>query len=134
MRLESIFIFSIWRKEIKQIVTPGPTVSFWGAGKLGSYFIRVKLYPLCRTVGSFTIYGIERCWVCLNKNIFKKKSKINHKLNFIYLFTCNKFMPQCVRKTVDKFRLRWNNYKMNERNFWKVKTCMQQHLFEHFAS
>ena len=43
-------------------------------------------------------------------------------------------MLQYVGKTVDEFRLRWNNYKMNDRNFLKGQTCMQQHLFEHFAS
>ena len=39
-----------------------------------------------------------------------------------------------VGKTVDDFRLRKNNYKMNDRNFLKGQTCKQQHLFEHFAS
>ena len=43
-------------------------------------------------------------------------------------------MLQYEGKTVDEFRLRWNNYKMNDRNFLKVETCMQQHLFEQFAS
>ena len=48
--------------------------------------------------------------------------------------TCKKCMLQYEGKTVDEFRLRWNNYKMNDRNFLKVETCMQQHLFEQFAS
>ena len=39
-------------------------------------------------------------------------------------------MVQFVGKPVDKFRIRWNNY----RNFVKGQTCMQQHLFEHFAN
>ena len=43
-------------------------------------------------------------------------------------------MLQYVGKTVDKFWLRWKNYKMNDRNFLKGQTCMQQHLFEHFTS
>ena len=38
------------------------------------------------------------------------------------------------RKTVDEFWLRWNNYKMNNRNFLNGQTCLQRHLFEHFAS
>ena len=37
-------------------------------------------------------------------------------------------------KTVGKFRLRWDNYKMNGRSFLKGQTYMQQHLFEHFPS
>ena len=43
-------------------------------------------------------------------------------------------MLQYVGKTVDEFRLRWNNSKMTSRNFLKGQTCMQQHLFENFAS
>ena len=43
-------------------------------------------------------------------------------------------MFQYVGKTVDEFWLRWNNSKMNDRNYLKGKACMQQHLFEHFAS
>ena len=39
-------------------------------------------------------------------------------------------MVQFVGKPVDKFQIRWNNY----RNFVKGQTCMQQHLFEHFAN
>ena len=37
------------------------------------------------------------------------------------------------RENVDEFQLRWNNNKMNDRNFLKGETCIQQHLFEHFA-
>ena len=43
-------------------------------------------------------------------------------------------MLQCAGKTVDEFWLRWNNYKMNDGNFLKSETCMQQHLYEHFAN
>ena len=39
-----------------------------------------------------------------------------------------------VGKTVDEFWIRWNNYKMNNRNFLKGQICMQQHLFENFAN
>ena len=42
-------------------------------------------------------------------------------------------MLQYVGKTVDGFRIRLNNYKMNDRNFLKGQTCMQQHLFQPFA-
>ena len=43
-------------------------------------------------------------------------------------------MLQYVGKTVDEFRLRWNNYKMNDKSFLKCQTCMQQHLFKQFVS
>ena len=42
-------------------------------------------------------------------------------------------MLQYVGKTVDKYRLRSKNHKMNDKNFVKSQTCMQQHLFEHFG-
>ena len=41
---------------------------------------------------------------------------------------------QYVGKTVDDFRLRWNNYKDNNRKYLRKESCMQQHLFEHFSS
>ena len=41
---------------------------------------------------------------------------------------------QYVSKTVDAFRLRWNNYKDNNRKYLRKEACMQQHLFEHFLS
>ena len=133
-------------KEVKKIFTPDPIVSFRGARKLGSYLVRAKLYPLERSVGSFKCNG-KWCQVCLNvtetktfsSTITKKEYKINHKFNcndkcLIYLLTCNKCMLQYVGKTVDEFRVRWNNCKMNDRNFLKSQTCIQQHLSEHFAS
>ena len=43
-------------------------------------------------------------------------------------------MLQYVGKTVDGFRLRWNNYKKNDKNFLKGQTSMQQHLSEYFAT
>ena len=36
--------------------------------------------------------------------------------------------------TVDDFRLRWNNYKNNNKKYLRKEACMQQHLFEHFSS
>ena len=32
------------------------------------------------------------------------------------------------------FRLRWNNYKSNDRKFVQNHACMQEHLFKHFNS
>ena len=39
-----------------------------------------------------------------------------------------------VGKTFDAFRLRWNNYEVNNRKYLRKETRMQQHLFEHFSS
>ena len=41
---------------------------------------------------------------------------------------------QYVGKTVDDFRLRWNNYKDDNRKYLRKESRMQQHLFEHFSS
>ena len=74
-----------------------------------------------------------------SSTVTKKEYKINRKFNcndkcLIYLLTCNECMLQYAGKSVDEFRLRWNNYKMNDRNFLKHQTCIQQHVFEHFES
>ena len=133
-------------KEVKKIFTPGPMVSFRGARKLGSCLVRAKLYPLERSVGSLKCNG-KRCQVCLyftetktfSSTVTKKEYVINHKFNcnskcLTYLLTCKKCMLQYLGENVDEFQLRWNNYKMNDRNFFKGQTCMDQHLFEYFAS
>ena len=129
-------------KEVKEIFTLVPIVSFRGVRKFGSYLVRATLE---RSVGSFKC-NVKQCQVCLNvtetktfsTTVTKKVYKTNHKFNgndkcLIYLLTCNKCMLQYVGKTVDEFQRRWNNYNMNDRNFLKDQTCMQQHLFEHFA-
>ena len=35
---------------------------------------------------------------------------------------------QCVGKTVDDFRLPWNNYKDNNRKYLSKESCGQQHF------
>ena len=133
-------------KEVKEIFTPGSMVSFRGTRKLGSYLVRAKLYPIERSVGSFKCSG-KPCQIYLNVTetktfsitVTKKEYIINHKFNcndkcLIYLLMCKKRMLQYVGKTVDEYHIRWNKYKMNDRNFLKGQTCIQQHLFEHFAS
>ena len=134
------------KDEVKKAFTPGPMVSFRGARKLSSYLVRAKLYPLERSVGSFKCNG-KRCQVCINvtesntfsSSVDKKEYVINHSFNcndkcIIYLLTCNKCKMQYVGKTVDDFRLRWNNYKDNTRKSLRKEACMRQHLFEHFSS
>ena len=75
-------------KEVKEIFTPGPIVSFRGARKLGSYLVRAKLHPIEWSVGLFKCNG-KRCQVCLNVTenktfssiVTKKEYKVNHKFN-----------------------------------------------------
>ena len=93
-------------KEVQEIFTPGPMVSFRGARKLGSYLVRAKLYCIERSFGSFKCNG-KRCQVCLNvtetktfsSTVTKKEYIINHKFKcndkcLIYLLMCKKCMLQ----------------------------------------
>ena len=131
-------------QEVKNVFTPGPIVSFRSARKISTYLVRAKLHPLEIKFGSEKC-GKSRCEVCLNieeTNTFTstttgKSFKINHKLNcddncLIYLLTCKCCSKQYVGETADEFRLRWNNYKSNDRkNAWN-EACMQEHFLEHF--
>ena len=133
-------------QEIKNIFTSGLIMTFRNARKIRSYQVRVKLYPLKRTVTSEK-FGVKfsRCEVCLNieeTDTFTsittgKIFKINHKLNcddncLIIILTCRCCSKQYVGETTDDQRLRWNNYKSNGRKNARNKTCMQESLFEHF--
>ena len=51
-----------------------------------------------------------------------------------YLLKCEVCKKQHVGETTDAFRLRWNNYKDNDRKFQRNESCMQQHFDEHFYS
>ena len=133
-------------EEAKKIFTPGPMISFRSARKLSSYLVRARLYPIERAVGSFKCNG-KRCQTCLNvkeTDTFTSTTtgetyKINHQFNcnskcLVYLLTCKVCLKQYVGQTVEDFRLRWNNYKSNDRKYQKLESCMEQHLFEHFNS
>ena len=133
-------------QEVERVFTPGPMASFRSARKISSDFIRAKLYPLQRHVGSFKC-GSRRCQVCLNvteTEAFTRTStnqtyKINHEFScnessLIYLLTCKSCRKQYVGKTVDIMCSRWNNYKSNDRKYLVGDPCMQEHIFEHFNS
>ena len=122
--------------------------SFGSARKISCYLIRAKLYPLERRVGSFKCGG-RRCQVCLNvteTETFTSTStnqtyKINHEFNcnessLIYLLTCKICCKQYVVQTVDIFRTRLNNCKINDRKYLfgeqECKFSIQEHIFEHF--
>ena len=132
--------------EVKDTFTPGLMLSFRTSQKLSSYLVRAKLYPLERTVGSRKC-SKKRCEVCENvqnsdtfrSSVTSETFKINHRLTcddkcLVYLFTCKTCSKQYTGETTDQFRLRWNNYKSNDRKFKRGEPCMQEHLFEHFYS
>ena len=66
-----------------------------------------------------------------------KLREINDKLNcddncLTCFLTCKCCGKQYVKETTDGFRLRWNNYKSNDKNNERNEACMQGHLLEHF--
>ena len=52
----------------------------------------------------------------------------------IYLLSCNICGLQYVGFTTDRFRLRWINYKNNDRKTQRGEEHMQPELSEHFHS
>ena len=52
-------------REVKNVFTPGPIMSYRSARKISSYLVRAKLFPLERNVGSEKC-GKSRSEVCLN--------------------------------------------------------------------
>ena len=130
--------------EVKTVFSPRPMVSFRGDRKLSSYFIRAKVYPVERKVGSCSC-GKKWCQVCFNgtetdsftSTSTNKTCKINHLFNcdekcLVYLLTCRVCLKQYVNQTVDEFQNRWNNYKSNDRKYSNTQPCFQEHIFEHF--
>ena len=121
--------------ETKRVFTPVPFVSFRSVRNFKSFLVRSKVYPLERKVGSAKCNG-KRCQVCLNiseTDTFesfqtKQKYKINHHLSYK---ACG---LQYVGSTTDKFRLRWSNYKENDRKAPKGEEHMQPERFEHFVA
>ena len=69
----------------------------------------------------------------------KKQYKINHQLNcndkcLIYLLSCKVCGLQYIGSTTDQFRLRWNNYKENNRKAKRGEEHIQPLIFEQFSS
>ena len=108
--------------------------------------VRAKLYKEQRSNGSSKGRS-KRCEVCLNVNetstfastVTGETYIINHKFNcndkcLVYLLTCNCCKKQYVGQTIDEFHFRWNNYETNCRKHQRSKSCMEQHLYDHFCS
>ena len=133
-------------ESVKQVFPPPPMVSYRSERKLSSYLVRAKLYSLERKRGSYKCSSL-RWLVCNNieetdtftSTVTGESFKIN--LHFccddkwlIYLFTCKVCKKQYTGKTVDRFRLRWNNYKESGRKFLRGEEVKQKSLHQHFLS
>ena len=114
------------------------------ARNLKRFLVRSKVYPLERTAGSSKC-GSKRCQVYLNvseTDIFESfQTKRQYKINYhhdcndkclIYLLSCKICGLQYESSTTDRFRLRWNKYKDNDRIAQRGEEYMQPELFEHF--
>ena len=104
------------------------------------------MYQLLREKGS-SYCGKSRCKTCFNikeTNIFqsfftKKVYKINHHFHcdikcIVYLPSFKVYGLQYVGATVDRFRLRWNNYKCSEKVALEGGTPKQNYFHQHFLS
>ena len=133
-------------ESVKRVFTLPPMVSYRNARKLSSYLVRAKLYPLERKRGSYKC-GNLRCLVCNNieesgtftSTVTVESFKVNHHpccndKCLIYILTCKVFKKQYTGKTVDRFRLRWNNYKESDRKFLRGEEIKQKSLYGHFLS
>ena len=123
--------------------TPAPFVLFRSDYTLRSHLVRAKVYPLIKEKGSCC--GKSRCQTCFNiqetdtfqRSVTKKDYKINNHFHcdskcVIYLISCKVCGLQYVGSTVDRFRLRWNNYKCSQRIASEGGTPKQNYFHQHF--
>ena len=114
-------------EEVQKVFSLPPMVSYRSARKINYYIVKSTLYPLERNVDCGGC-GNGRCQVGKNRKVtihltvllLKKSYKINHKFDcndkcLMYLFSCRTCGKQYTGKTTDRFRYRWNKYKMEAR-------------------
>ena len=140
------FVFLFPEEEVKRVFMPAPFISFRSGYSLRNHLVRSKVYPLIREKGTYCC-GKSRCETCCNIKqtdtfesfVTKEVFKINHSFNcdskcLIYLLSCKVCGIQYTGSTVDKFRLRWNNYKSCQRNAANGGTPNQNYFHQHFLS
>ena len=84
--------------------------------------------------------GKSRCGTCSNLSFVTEKiDQINHDFDcdsrcIVYLLSCKVCGLQYVGSTVDRFRLRWNNYKCSQRVPLEGGAFKQNYFHQHFLS
>ena len=144
IRKKIIYLYA--EQQVKQVFTPAPFVSFRSDFSLRNDLVQAKVYPLLREKWS-SCCGKSRCETCFNikeTNTFqsfvtKKVYKINHHFHcdskcIVYLLSCKVCRLQYVGSTVDRFRLRWNNYKCSQRGALQGGAPKQNYFHQHFLS
>ena len=144
--IRKYFTYLYAEEKVKRVFTSAPFASFRSGYGVRNYLARAKVYLIIREKGPFCC-GKNRCETCCNIKqtdtfesfVTMKVYKINHSFNcdgkcFIYLFSCKVCGIQYVRSTVNRFRVRWNNYKSCQRNAADVGTPNQNDFHQHFLS
>ena len=130
--------------EVKAVFTPRSMVSIRSARKMKDYFVRPKLYPLVRNLGSRKCNKF-RCKVCnkietttlFSSTVTGETYEINHYFNYdgkclVFLITCRTCKLQYTRQNCDAFWKRWNNYIWCARKAERAEKCKQKYLHKHF--
>ena len=144
-----LFIYLYAEEQVKKVFTPAPFLSFRSGYSLRSHLVRAKVYPLIpliREKGS-SCCGKSKRETCFNIQetdnfqsfVAEEVYKINHHFDcddkcVIYLVSCKVFGLQYVGSTVDRFRLRWNNYRYSQRIASEGATLKQNYFHQHFLS
>ena len=144
--LRKYFTFLYAEEKVKRDFTPAPYVSFCSGYSLRNQLVRVKVYPLIREKRTFccgksrweTYSNIKQADT-FESFLTKKFYKMNHSFNcdskcLIYFFSCKACGIQYIGSTVDRFGLRWNNYKSCQRNAANGGKPNQNYFHQHFLS
>ena len=142
--IRKLFIYLYVEEQVTKVFTPAPFVSFRSSYSLRSHLVCAKVYPLIIEKGSLCC-GKIRCENCFNikeTEIFqsfvtKEVYKINHHFQcdskcVIYLISCKVYGLKYIGSTVDRFCLRWNNYKCSQRIASGGGTLKQNYFHQHF--
>ena len=127
-------------EDLKRVFSKRPLVSFRTGKTLRKELVRAKVYQASKEVLGCRGCGNSRCEVCLNMQSTREFSGDNGNYKIRYDFDCNSqcvvYLIRCkicnaryVGQTNKKFRLRWNNYRQNQR--WAASGLDHKQPFFH---
>ena len=138
-----MFIYLYAGEQVKKAFTAAPFVSFRSGYSLTNPLVKVKVYPLSREKGSSSC-SKSRCETCFNIQetdtlqifVTKELFKINRHFHcdikcIIYLISCKLYRLQYAGWRVDRFCLRWNNYKCSQKIASEGGTPNQSYYYQH---
>ena len=127
-------------EDLKKVFSRRPLVSFRTGKTLRKELVRAKVNQGRREAVGCRGCGNSRCEVCLNIQNTNQFSSDNGSFQIRYDFDCNSkcvvYFIKCevcsasyVGQTNKKFRLRWNNYRQNQR--WAAAGLDHKHSYFH---